>query len=356
MEEEKKLPLVILVDDEEAICDMFKQRFRKWYDIRAFQSGEQMLRELDQLRPSLFVVDWIMPEMDGITLCREIRKRHQFDPVPIAFYTGIDPKIENMEMAFEAGAQSFIQKTLPTSFTLAHLNTLLNNYKRLMYYMRHREIMLSVLKHEMVNLATGLTTGVEILSMHPMMQDDELKFQVDSILDSSKSLRALFGDLNEVLIIDKQDDKRAMLPICLEDVHEDLQEYLVTVGREVSVNFPPDTEIVCDRQGLGRALYYMVRFADAYMPPDTGITITAVPEEQGTTFIVTLQGDYLYRLQTAIERVGELHQVASRNDLMCLQYIENVLYCHNTTFSVNCENEQTRLQFLLPRRGTISAD
>ncbi|MCP4714006.1 MAG: response regulator, partial [Deltaproteobacteria bacterium] len=140
MENEKNL--IVIVDDEDVIGTMFERRFRKLYDVLYYRSAAAMLEDLDGLRPSLMVIDWIMPEMDGVELCCRIRQQHRFDIVPIAFFTGIDPTDENIKTAFQAGAQAFIAKGQSASFLSAQIRTLVESYERLSHYLGQRKVML----------------------------------------------------------------------------------------------------------------------------------------------------------------------------------------------------------------------
>jgi len=196
---------VVIVDDDDDILTMFTHRLQKWYDVVSFSTAKDMLDNMDQLTPGLFVLDWMLPEMDGITLCKKIREEHKFDLVPIAFYTSIDPTVENMRIAFESGAETFISKGQSSYFLLANVKTLIEAYCRTMKYLQQRRVMLSVLKHDIANYATCLITGVEVLTMSKAFEESDMQRQFEPILSSSKKLKHLFEDLKEVLITDNRD-------------------------------------------------------------------------------------------------------------------------------------------------------
>jgi DNA-binding response OmpR family regulator len=66
---------ILIVDDEKAIVSLMEQAFsRAGFEVRSAQSGEEALELLKQNRIQVMFLDLNMPGMDGIQLCKEIRK------------------------------------------------------------------------------------------------------------------------------------------------------------------------------------------------------------------------------------------------------------------------------------------
>lgn len=66
---------------------------------------------LEELTPDLFILDVMMPGMNGIALCKSIRQRPQTAQTPIIMLSA-RADIESMEQAFEAGANDFVAKPI----------------------------------------------------------------------------------------------------------------------------------------------------------------------------------------------------------------------------------------------------
>ena len=106
---------ILVVDDEPDVADLFRQRFRReardgTYVLHFATSGEEALDKLaDGIRPQLIVIlsDINMPEMDGLTLLREIKTKHPDLPVMMVTAYGDD---ERRRRAQEFGAAEFITK------------------------------------------------------------------------------------------------------------------------------------------------------------------------------------------------------------------------------------------------------
>ncbi len=340
--------LIILVDDEEDIRSSYRQRLEQRYAVCTFDSGRSLLKTLDQLDPSLFIIDWLMPGMDGLTLCRKLRDQRRFDPVPIAFFTGVDPSMENMQAAFHAGAQSFISKQATTDFIFIQIDTLVNYHLLLERFFSNQKLILSVLEHDMANLLTSVTAGVEILAMHSAFRNRELEHQTGTILKAAGNLRTLFLDLTEVLVFYSRELRAPEKTERLEGIMEDLRGYLETVPREVKLFSPGSMELPCDRNSLGRALYYQVRFIDHHLPAGLPITIGAVENNEGIIFTVGARG----RFKTVWEKEIALRDgpgaADSHRDLLFIEYVRHAARLHRADFSVIEGNERTALRLIFP--------
>lgn len=98
---------VLIVDDEFGMVDMIKSYFSSQYEVLAAYSGKEALQLLSASnKPDLILLDINMPEMDGLTICQQIRK---FMTCPILFLTA---RIETTDkiIGFQAGADDYIVK------------------------------------------------------------------------------------------------------------------------------------------------------------------------------------------------------------------------------------------------------
>ncbi|OGK08493.1 MAG: hypothetical protein A2Y63_04220 [Candidatus Riflebacteria bacterium RBG_13_59_9] len=100
---------ILVVDDEEIIRDVIASKIQKSlaYDVVQASNGVTALRSIEEAAPDLIITDIKMPEMDGIELLGEIRKRHL--NVPVIILTGYGT-LEDAMSAIRLGAKSFIKK------------------------------------------------------------------------------------------------------------------------------------------------------------------------------------------------------------------------------------------------------
>lgn len=109
---------VLLVDDNGPVRRMIAAQLREWgYEVREAADGLEALERLRQsagsaARPNLLLVDWHMPGLDGISLCRKIKAIDAYRKGPhlyVLFLT-VREGTECETLAFEAGADGYIVK------------------------------------------------------------------------------------------------------------------------------------------------------------------------------------------------------------------------------------------------------
>jgi two-component system, cell cycle response regulator len=102
---------VLIADDEAVSLRLLESSLRRWgYDVHTASDGYEALRILHLPDgPKLVVFDWLMPELDGIQLCREVRGRTQEPYTYILLLTGNREKGQVIE-GLSAGADDYITK------------------------------------------------------------------------------------------------------------------------------------------------------------------------------------------------------------------------------------------------------
>lgn len=302
---------------------------------------------LGSLDPDLILVDWLMPETDDLSLCREIRRIRRLDPVPIAFLTGVDPSPGNIEQAYRTGAQSFISKTSSFEFIVIQIGTLADYHELLSRHFRSRMLMLSALRHDLGNLLTGVTAGVETLALHPAFRDRLLRRQAGDVLAAARALRTLFLDLREALADGEGETDAARKAERLSDVFGDLAGDLEGWPRKTTFEFPESGAVVCLRRPLARALYYLARFFDNHLPEGLAVLVRAEPEGGGFRFSVQGRGRFREDWEQAQQGETSGAEIASTHDIFFAGYVGNALRLHQTEPCLREEGEDTEASFLL---------
>lgn len=101
---------ILVIDDDQQMLELISQLLeREGYDIQTADSAEDALRIVQSQVPDLFIVDAILPGIDGITLCRHFRRNSRTKDRPILIVTGHDSPF-NVTDALAAGADDFILK------------------------------------------------------------------------------------------------------------------------------------------------------------------------------------------------------------------------------------------------------
>ncbi|MDP8245650.1 MAG: diguanylate cyclase [Candidatus Hinthialibacter antarcticus] len=114
---------VIVADDESVSRRMVREWLLRWgYDALEAADGLTAWHEMQSEEPPrMAVVDWLMPDLDGLEFCRKIREREQYQPYTyIILLTGKTCK-EDIVRGLEAGADDFISKPFDRDILRARL-------------------------------------------------------------------------------------------------------------------------------------------------------------------------------------------------------------------------------------------
>lgn len=104
------MPVILIVDDSASIRHTVIIALKKQgYMIEEAADGTDGLQKAEKKRFDLFIVDLNMPEMDGLTMIRHLRRLSQYDGVPILFLTTESDDTVKLA-AKEAGATGWITK------------------------------------------------------------------------------------------------------------------------------------------------------------------------------------------------------------------------------------------------------
>ncbi|MCI7240403.1 response regulator YycF [Aerococcus suis] len=98
---------VLIVDDEKPISDIISFSLKKeGYEIAVAYDGEAALEQFESEHPDLIILDLMLPKIDGLEVCRQIRKTSQ---VPIIMLTAKDSEIDKV-LGLELGADDYVTK------------------------------------------------------------------------------------------------------------------------------------------------------------------------------------------------------------------------------------------------------
>ena len=104
----------MVVDDEPDVTDLVAYRLtREGYDVATINEPLQIMGKAREFNPDLFVLDIMMPELDGLKICRMIRADNKMKTVPIIFLTA-KGEIEDRIKGLESGADDYISKPFDT--------------------------------------------------------------------------------------------------------------------------------------------------------------------------------------------------------------------------------------------------
>src|SRR5947208_9120348 len=113
---------IMVVDDEKHIVELARLYLtREGYEVEGVGDGSQAVARFGQLKPDLVILDIMLPGIDGLTICKEIRKQSQ---VPIIMLTARD-EVTDKVVGLEVGADDYLTKPFHPQELVARAKALL---------------------------------------------------------------------------------------------------------------------------------------------------------------------------------------------------------------------------------------
>ena len=103
---------ILIVDDDEMVLMALNELLQpEGYEIDSVNSGSEAMKKIYNRKYDLLMLDIIMPEMNGLELCKNIREREDYSEIPIIFLTAKSQE-EDKALGLEAGANLFLSKPI----------------------------------------------------------------------------------------------------------------------------------------------------------------------------------------------------------------------------------------------------
>lgn len=112
---------ILVIDDDPAMTELLKLLlWNTTRDVLAANTGMDGLQLVKEAKPDVVLLDLLMPQMDGWSVCQEIRK---FSAVPILILSALDSP-DQVAAALDAGADDYLIKPVVSSVLVAHITRL----------------------------------------------------------------------------------------------------------------------------------------------------------------------------------------------------------------------------------------
>ena len=186
---------VLLADDEaQNIKNLFDALNPEIYRVFVASNGKAAVEQAFKHQPDAIIMDWDMPEMNGIDAIRLIRATDEINDIPIIVATGKMTHVENLRTALESGANDYIRKPYDPIEIEARLNSMirLNLHKKKIIQLQNElnQEKLGKAKHEMEIRQQALTASKLRLIYNSKNNESLLKDlqSLETIVDSEALL------------------------------------------------------------------------------------------------------------------------------------------------------------------------
>ena len=177
---------VLLVEDEAAIREMVQLALsRAGFEIRAVADAVHAEREIEQSRPDLILLDWMLPGVSGLEFARRLRQRDSTRDIPLIMLTAKGEESDRLS-GFDAGADDYVVKPFSVKELVARICAVLKRTTPVGddHPIEVDGLRLDPVSHRVTGRGETIRTGpTEFRMLHFFMSHPERVFTRGQLLD-----------------------------------------------------------------------------------------------------------------------------------------------------------------------------
>jgi two-component system phosphate regulon response regulator PhoB len=122
-------PSILVVEDEDSLATLLQYNLEKeGYAVSICADGEEALIRIDEKQPDLVVLDWMLPTVSGIEVCRRLRQRSETRNLPIVMLTARGEETDRIR-GLDTGADDYVVKPFSMSELCARIRAVLRRIR-----------------------------------------------------------------------------------------------------------------------------------------------------------------------------------------------------------------------------------
>jgi len=122
--------MIAVVDDEPDILELVSIHLKKAnFTVETFQEAESFFKFLNKTRPDLLILDLMLPDSDGMDICRYMKKKDPFSSIPIIMLTAKTDETDKV-LGLEMGADDYVTKPFSPRELVARVKAVLRRKER----------------------------------------------------------------------------------------------------------------------------------------------------------------------------------------------------------------------------------
>ena len=180
-------PSVLVVEDEAALATMLRYNLEKQgFRVDEAVDGQEALTRIAEAQPDIVLLDWMLPVMSGIEVCRQIRRRPQTRDLPVIMLTA-RTEDQDAVRGLNTGADDYITKPFSMDSLLARMRALLRRAGAVPVRGQHvfHDIVMDLTAHRVQRNGRPIHLGpTEFRLLEFLMQHPRRVFSREELLNS----------------------------------------------------------------------------------------------------------------------------------------------------------------------------
>ena len=311
MSTEARQATIMVVDDTPANLQLLDQMLvKQGFRVKTFPVGRLVLRAAARTPPDLFLLDIMMPEMDGYEVCRRLKADPALREIPVLFISALADPADKIN-AFAVGGVDYVTKPFQEEEVFARIATHLRlhrqqieiaaqkkavqqSYDQLQALEKQRDQLVHMIIHDMRSPLQGIFMGAEIIEAELRQSGNEALVEVvGPLLVAGRKLRDMISTLLDISRMEA-----GAMPVDLQDcdlrtIVDRALESLGALARGAPVQYTPPVEpasVRCDPEITRRMIQNLVANAIQHTDKDGHIQISIQTMPDTVTLIVRDSG------------------------------------------------------------------
>jgi two-component system, OmpR family, phosphate regulon response regulator PhoB len=179
-------PLVLVVEDEAALVTLLRYNLeREGFRVAEARDGEEAMLQIAEQMPDLVILDWMLPLMSGIEVCRQLRRLPETRRLPIVMLTARGEEGDKLR-GLDAGADDYITKPFSPSELIARLRAVLRRAKpeREDETLKYQDLVMDLASHRVKRNGREVHLGpTEFRLLRHLLENQGRVFSREQLLD-----------------------------------------------------------------------------------------------------------------------------------------------------------------------------
>ncbi len=290
-------PSTILIADDDPIGRKLIQTklFGENYKLVFAADGQEALDKIKEIIPDIVLLDVMMPEMDGFTVCEKMREYPQLQHIPVVMVTALDGR-DDVARGAQVGANDFLRKPVNSFELRARIRSLIGMKKQLSTVdtqMQFRNNMEDAINRHIIpaiDNVFSLGHNFRQRATEPLDVDESKK-----LLEGSRQLQSLVSNLLLLVKMEKEGFILRKDPTNLNKFLQTMFDRFQPAAKAKHINLALDlpdksSEVPLDASLFTRMISNLLEYALESTPPKGTVTLRAIyPQSNAATDPIKVQ-------------------------------------------------------------------
>jgi len=180
-------PLILVVEDEPALATLLRYNLEKeGFSVAEAHDGEEALLQLSERTPDAVLLDWMLPQVSGLEICRRIRRTPQWRTLPVIMLTAKGEEADRVR-GLEGGADDYVVKPFGVTELVARLKAVLRRARPSAgaETLRYADLVMDLASHRVTRNGDSVHLGpTEFRLLRVLLERPGRVFSREQLLDA----------------------------------------------------------------------------------------------------------------------------------------------------------------------------